>query len=138
VTTSPRDRRAAAPLLERSRDERGGIVTGWLLRLVLIVVALAFVVFEGAAVAINTIAVEDAAREVARAAAVAYRGGTFADADAAAEQAAVERGVELVDLIADRQEVTVWVRAEAGTLLVHELGPLARFTVRDATRTVEW
>lgn len=120
------------------RGEAGGIVTGWLLRLVAFVVVLAFVLFEGAAVAINAIAVEDAAREVARAAAVAYRGGTFADADAAAERTADERGVEYVDLVADREELTVWIRAEAGTLLIHDIGPLERFTVREATRTVEW
>lgn len=118
--------------------EAGGIVTGWLLRLVAFVVVLAFVLFEGAAVAINAVAVEDAAREVARAAAVAYRSGTFADADRAAEQTADERGVEYVDLVADHEELTVWIRSEAGTLLIHEVGPLERFTVREATRTVEW
>ena len=120
------------------RAETGGIVTGWLLRVALFVVALAFVIFESAAVAINAMTVEDAAREVARAAAVTYRGGSFAEADAAAERAAHERGVEYVDLVADRQEITVWVRAEAGTLLIHDVGPLERFTVREATRTVEW
>lgn len=121
-----------------SRDETGGIVTGWLFRLVAFVAIFAFVVFEAAAIAVNTVTVDDSAREVVRAAAIAYRTGTIEDARDAAMAAASDRGVDLVEVIVDGDELSAVVRSEASTIAAHRVPPLEDLTVRETTSTVAW
>jgi Flp pilus assembly protein TadG len=119
--------------------EAGGIVTGWLLRIVVVLLVLAAGVFEAGAVAVNTITVDDAAREVARVAALTYSGDRDLDAAFdAGTQAARERGVRLREVEVDGDRLSVTVESSAPTLLIHRLEPLAGFTVREATRTLDW
>lgn len=121
------------------QGETGGIVTGWLLRIVVFLLALAFVIFEGGAIAINSITAEDAAREVARAAATAYRGSSQIDAaESAGVAAARERNVRLVEITIDGDSLSVTVRSTARTLVLHEIDLFDRFTVRESVRMVEW
>lgn len=122
----------------RFADERGGIVTGWLVRLVIFVGIFAFVVFEIGAVAVNSVTVDDSVREVARAASIAYRTGTIEDARDAAVSASSDRGVELVEVVVDGDDLSVTVRGEAATIAAHRWSALEGFTVRETTTTVEW
>lgn len=116
----------------------GGIVTGWLLRLVATMAVLALVVFEIGAVVVASVAADDAAGEVARAATVTYRStGSLAEAEASGQTVADERSVELVSLEEDGTALVVMVERSAGTLLLHRFGPTEDLTTRSATRRVE-
>jgi hypothetical protein len=120
-------------------QQEGGIVTGWLFRIVLLLAVAAFLVFEIGAMAVNSIVAEDAARDIARGAATTYRGG--GDIDAAADAgvaAARERGVRFVEIRVDGDILSVTVESTASTLVAHEIGALESFVVREATRSVEW
>lgn len=122
-----------------SGGEAGGIVTGWLLRIVLFLAVLAFVIFEGGAIAVNSITAEDAAREVGRAAVTAYRGsGDIDAAESAGIAAARERGVRLVEITIDRNSLSVTVTSTARTLVLHEIEMFDRFTIREVERRAEW
>lgn len=120
-----------------ARREVGDIIAGWLLKLTVFLLVASFVVFEGGAVLVNAITTTDAAQQIARAAAVTYRESrTDSAARATAEEVADDKGVELVDLTVDGDELSVTVRDQASTLLVHEVAALERFLVREATSTV--
>jgi hypothetical protein len=122
-----------------SDGEAGGIVTGWLLRIVIFLAVLSFAIFEGGAIAVNSITAEDAAREVARVAATAYRSsGEIDAAESAGVAAARERSVRLVEITIDGDSLSVTVRSTARTLVLHEIEMFDRFTVREAERMVEW
>lgn len=116
----------------------GGIVTGWLLRLVATMAVLALVIFEIGAVVVASVDADSAAGEVARAATVAYRSsGSLAEAEAAAQAVADGRSVELVGLDEDGGALVVAVERAAETLLLHRLGIFEDLTHRTATRRVE-
>lgn len=117
--------------------EAGDIITGWLLRLTVFLLVASFVVFEAGAVLVNAITTTDAAQQVAHAAATTYRADRSTDAArSTAEEVAVEKGVELVDLAVERDVLSVTVRDRARTLIIHEVAALERFLVREATSTV--
>jgi hypothetical protein len=121
------------------QGEAGGIVTEWLLRIVLFLAALAFVIFEGGAIAVNSITAEDATREVARAAVTAYRGsGEIDAAESAGVAAARDRGVRLTEITIDGDSLSVTVRSTARTLVLHKVEMFDRFTIREVERMVEW
>ena len=116
----------------------GGIVTGWLLRLVATMAVLALVVFEIGAVVVASVDADGAAGEVARAATVAYRSsGSLTEAQASGQAVADGRSVELVSLDEDGGALVVVVERTAGTLLLHRFGVTEDLTRRTATRRVE-
>ncbi|MGH3441423.1 MAG: hypothetical protein ACRDUY_05155 [Nitriliruptorales bacterium] len=117
--------------------EAGDIIAGWLLRLTFFLLAASFVVFEAGAVLVNAITTTDAAQQIAHAAATAYRENAAASsAESTAEAVAAQKGVELVVVTVDRQELSVTVRDRAQTLLIHAVTALERFLVRESTSTV--
>ncbi len=120
--------------------EVGGIVTGWLLRLVVIMAVLGFVGYDVIATAINAVTVEDAAQEVARAARRVYQesGRRLQDARAAAADEARTQGVDLLDTRVEGQRISVTIRDQASTLFVHRVPRLRELTTRTATSTVTW
>ena len=116
----------------------GGIVTGWLLRLVATMAVLALVVFEVGAVVVASIDADDAAGEVARAATVAYRSsGSLVEAEASGQAVADQRSVELLRLEEDGTALVVEVERTAGTLLLHRFGVTEDLVTRTAARRVE-
>lgn len=124
--------------MSTSHGQAGGIVTGWLLQLMLWLAVLAVVVFEIGAVVVASVDADSAAGEVARAAVVAYRSsGSLADAETAAEAVADGRSVELMGLEEDGTTMTVEVGRDAGTLLLHRLALTEELTQRTASRDVQ-
>ncbi|MDP9023473.1 MAG: hypothetical protein M3N57_12415 [Actinomycetota bacterium] len=115
--------------------ETGGIVTGWLGQLVVIMAVLAFVGYEAVATGLNAVTVEDAAQEIARAAARAYAeaGRDRSAAADAAQQEAADRGAELVEFNIAEQTVTVVVRRTADTVVLDDIGWFDSLTTRTAT-----
>ena len=124
--------------MSTSHGQTGGIITGWLLRLMLWLAVLAVVVFEIGAVVVATVDADSAAGEVARAAVVAYRSsGSLADSETAAEVVAEGRSVELISLEEDGTTMTVEVGRAAGTLLLHRVALTEDLTQRSASRHVQ-
>lgn len=120
-----------------SDGEEGDIILGWLVRLVLGVSVAALVVFEGGALGFAHLSADDAAGEVARAGAVAYRAsGSLLDARTTAEEVATARHVELVAFERDGEELVVVVERAADTLVLQRIGALEGFVVRAGERRV--
>ncbi|SRR6056297_2704945 len=118
--------------------EAGGIVMGWLLRLVVTMGIISLVVFEIAAVVMAAVEADDAAGEVARASSVAYgASGSLEEAAAVAEQLAEDRDVALTSFEQDGAAVEVVVSTDAGTLLLHRLPGTEGLVTRSATRRFE-
>ena len=106
------------------RDERGGIVTGWLFKLVLSLAIVGVVAFEAGALVVAHVNADSAANEVATEAAfAAARGGNEQAAETAAKAEAARQGVQLigVSLSSDGRVVTVIVEKTAKTLLLHRV-----------------
>lgn len=123
----------------RAVAETGGIVTGWLFQLVVIMAVLAFIGYEVISIGLNAVNVEDSAQETARVAARAYREDQRIEAaEEAAEQHATLEGVTLVDVAIDDNELRVVVQDAADTLLVHRIGALDDIITRRGTSTVNW
>ncbi|MFO7777665.1 MAG: hypothetical protein R6V28_04865 [Nitriliruptoraceae bacterium] len=124
--------------MSAQRDQDGGIVTGWLLRLVATMAVLALVVFEVGALVVASVDADSAAGEIARAATVAYRSsGSVTEAQSSGQAVADERSVELVSLDEDGGGLVVEVERIAGTLLLHRFGITEDLTRRTGTRRVE-
>ncbi len=124
----------------RLRGEVGGIVTGWLVRLIAIMAVLGVVGYEVVTTAFNAVTIEDAAQEVARSARRAYqeRDHRLEEARAAAAHEAGSQGVELLDTRVEGSQISVTVRDQADTLFVHRITQLNGLTIRTATSTVTW
>ena len=120
-------------------DERGEIITGWLLRIVLTVAVLGLVVYEVLAVVVSTVALDDNAREVARAARDAYRvEQSLDDAVEAAQEVADLHDADVTALEEDGEELVISLGQQAPTLLVHRIGPLEDITRVTVTTRVAW
>ena len=120
-----------------SDGEEGDIILSWLVRLVLVVAVIALVVFEAGALGYAHLSADDAAGEVARTGAVAYRAsGSLMDARMTAEEVATERDVELVTFEQDGAELVVVVEREAGTLVLQRIGALEDLVTRAGERRV--
>lgn len=123
----------------RGTDETGGIITGWLFQLVVIMALLAVVGYEIITVAITAINLDDDAREVAIAARDAYRDRQDLRAAERSATAAAERiGAELVSVQADDTSVRVTVRTTADTLFIDRIGALDDVTERTADARAPW
>lgn len=120
-------------------DETGGIVTGWLVQLVVIMAVIAVVGYEVISVAITAINLDDQAREVAIEAREVYRDTKRLDrATERAETAAETRDIELVEVSADDDNVYVRVRDTAGTLIIHRISALDNVTHPTAQGRARW
>ncbi len=119
------------------RGEGGGIVTGWLLKLIVSIAILGLVVFEAGAIILAHVNADAAATEVAGAAATSVAsGGNAKAAEQAARAEAAAQHVTLVEfsLADDHKTVTVIVEKTAKTLLVHRLSWTKSWTVVHAVR----
>jgi hypothetical protein len=114
------------------KPERGGIVIGWLLKLVVSIAIVGLVAFEAGAVVVAHVTAESAATEVSNEAAfVVGRGGRVPDAEDAAKTEAAKQGVALIafSVSADREIVSVRVEKKAKTLILHRLSWTKSWTV---------
>lgn len=126
------DRRRSAAL------ERGGIVLGWLLKLIVSLAIVAVVVYEGGAVILAHVASDSAATDVSGEAALAYAHAHNADqAKAAATEKAKSEGASLVGFSVDtiHRTVTVTVEKEARTLFLRRLSFTRSWAIARTTRT---
>lgn len=120
-------------------DERAEIITGWLLRIVLTVAVLGLVIYEVLAVVVSTVALDDTAREVARAARDAYRvEQSVDDATEAAQTVAGVHDAEVTTIEEDGEDLVITLGRQAPTLLVHRIGPLEDVTQVSVTRRITW
>ena len=122
--------------------ERGGIVTGWLLKLVIWLAVAGFLLFEVGAMVVASVAADNAARAAATEAVDTYaHGHDFDAAQKAAITKAGEEGAEMVSFTADangaggQSRAVVVVRRHAKTLFLHRFSFLRRFTEPTASAT---
>jgi hypothetical protein len=125
-------------LASEARCEVGGIVTGWLIQLVVIMAVIGFVGHEVISVAVTSINLEDDARDVAVAARDAYGRGDLRAAQEAAQAAADELEVQLVDVEVGDDAVYATVTKQADTFVAHRIGPLEDLTAPTARGRVRW
>jgi hypothetical protein len=120
-------------------QEDGGIITGWLLQLVLILAVISVLVYEVVAIGVAAVSVDDSARDVARIARDVYRAErSLPAAHAAAEAATTAEATEVVALEEVNGELILTMSKRARTLLLHRVAPLEDKATTSTTRRVRW
>ncbi|MGH2721311.1 MAG: hypothetical protein ACRDJO_06870 [Actinomycetota bacterium] len=123
--------------LTPGRREAGFIVS-WLIRLVVVLVAAAVVLFEVAGVMIARVTAAETATKAAQEAGFAYtKNPDLQQARAAAGAVAVAEGTTLDSVVVDpaARTVTVTLHKPATTLLVHRIKQLSEYATATATET---
>lgn len=113
---------------------RGGIITGFLLRMVIVFALLGIAVYEAGAIIVAKVAVDGVSMDAAREAALEYgdSSGSTSKAKRACERLARTSGAECVRVRVDDGVVRVRVRKDASTLIVHRIGALRPHTEAEA------
>jgi hypothetical protein len=120
------------------RSARGGIVVGWLLKIVLGLAFFAFVAFETGAVVVAKVTADRVAINAADEAGQVYNStGSTTKAEDAAKRIAEQEGATVVDfrVLNDGRDVEVTVRKDASTLIIQRIGGLKHFARADSTHT---
>lgn len=122
------------------KTQTGGIVTGWLVKLVITLMLFGFIVFEGGAVVVAKVGVDGSADAAAREAAGVF--GTTKSQQNACDEAdakAVQGGARLVrcEVSQDGQFVTVTLERKAATFFIHNIGALKKFVTSRSTHTAK-
>ena len=120
-----------------SVNERGDIVIGWLLKLVISLAIVGLVAFEGGAILVAKVQADGVANDVATEAAIAYaQGSDFDAAERAAEAEATHAGVELVslDVASDGRSISVTILKKAKTLILQRIDSTKSWTEARSTR----
>ncbi len=120
-------------------DETGGIVTGWLLQLLIAMAIVGVLGFEVITMVVTSVNLDDHARDVAIAARDAYRSDhDLRAAEAAAQTAAEVTEVTLLSVEADDTYVSITVQTTADTLFVHRIGALDGLTHPTSDARAPW
>jgi hypothetical protein len=117
--------------------ERGGIITGWLLKLVISLAIFGLVAFEAGAIVVAKVTIEDIAGDAVAAAAHEYSTTKNQDeAEKAARDVAESKGavLEAFSVIEDGKAVVVTLSKPAKTLFVHRIGVIDGWAVARSTR----
>jgi hypothetical protein len=117
-------------------NERGGIISGFLVKLVIVLGLFAFVAFEFGAIVVAKVQVDGIAVNAAQEAASQYgKDQNLNHAKAAAKQIATESGAELVSLVVspDGALVTVTIRKIAHTFILQHIKKFASWRVATST-----
>jgi hypothetical protein len=123
----------------RVHQQQGGIITGWLFQLVMILAVISLIVYEVVAIGVATVSADDAARDGAHAAGAAYRSErSLTSAREAAEGAVSSDAAEIVSLTEVDGELVITLRMRARTLLVHRIGALEGLATPSTTRRIRW
>jgi len=110
------------------------VILSGLLRTVAVLLVGGLVLFDGGAVAINHIQLEETARVAARAGAGALAGeGSHAVREAVVERLEQETGMTLADLTIERGQVAVTVARPAAVLVLDRVRPLASYAQGSAS-----
>lgn len=123
----------------RFAEERGDIISNWLVQLLVIMVVLGVLGFEGVSVLMANLSLDEDGREVAAAARSAYRDDrSVEDAIDAGRATAEERGIEVLSVLEVEEplEVVFELERTANTLFLHRIGPLEGITVARTDRRV--
>ena len=118
-------------------NERGGIVIGWLLKLVISIAIAGLVAFEGGAIVVAKVQADGTANDVANEAATVYARGANADAaEKAALAEANHAGVKLTafSVASDGRSISVTVQKKARTLFLHRIESTRSWTEARSTR----
>ena len=118
-------------------DERGGIVTGWLVKLVVSLALVGVLAFEAGAVIVARVTVDTVAGDAAGEAALVYgRSADLDEARAVASEYVSTHGGTLVDFRVgeDGRAVFVTVSKNAKTLFLHRIGATDSWAVARSTR----
>lgn len=122
------------------RLEHGGIVIGWLLRVIVSIALFGVLVFEAGAVIVANVDADSAARNAALEAVHTYDDAkNYKAAKKDAEEVAKQEGAVVVafdantDGVGGQARVTVTVEKQAATLFIHKIGFLKRFRSARAT-----
>ncbi len=118
------------------RDERGDIMLRGLVKLVVFILALALVVHEAVAIAVNHVQLDDIGRDaVLSGAAVPSGQRTPAHVERAVLASLDEHeGARLEAFAADREAVRVTVGRTANVLVLDRLGPLSSWSENSVTK----
>ncbi|MHB8510792.1 MAG: hypothetical protein ACYDCC_01320 [Actinomycetota bacterium] len=119
-------------------SQRGGIITSWLLKLVIFLAILGVLAFEVGAVVVATVNVDSVADAAATEAATTFGNTHNVDeARAAAAEKCKEGGASLISfsVSSDQRVVTVTAQKTAKTLFIQKIGFLRRFVVSKATHS---
>lgn len=118
-------------------NERGGIVTGFLLKTLIGLAVTLAVVYEGGAIIFSKVQADSISIECAEKAAEEFgRSGSTTKATEVAEGVALRRGATLVSIeVGDDDRVLATVTVRAKTLFVHKISSLRRHTVATSTNS---
>lgn len=120
-------------------DQRGDIIGSWLLQLVVFLAVVAFVAYEAISVFVTNVGLEDAAREVARAARDEYRtSGSLERAMRTAEGSADLRDAQVTALAVEGNELVVGLERQAPTVVIHRVGPLEDLVTANTSSRISW
>ncbi|MGH2785789.1 MAG: hypothetical protein ACRDJ1_11045 [Actinomycetota bacterium] len=119
------------------RDERGGIVTGWLVKLVISLAIFGLVAFEAGAIVVAKVTIESVAGDVLSEAREVY--GMAEDAEQAekAARAVAEQNdavLEKFEIVENGDAIVVTVSKKAKTVLVHRIGFAEDWAIARSTR----
>ena len=104
--------------------EDGGIITSWLLQVVVVLALFGVIAHDAIAILVTASSLDGAGLEVARAARDEYRSsGSIEDSTTAAELTAAVLDAEVDDLDVDGDGVVVELRRWAPTLVAHRIWP---------------
>jgi hypothetical protein len=119
--------------------ETGGIITGWLLQLLLILAVVSLLVHEVVAIGVATVTLDETTRAATSVAVASYRTDrSLVAAREAAEASAAEGTAEVVSLEERDGALVVTLAKRARTLLLHRVAPLEDLATATATRRAGW
>jgi len=118
------------------RSARGGIVLGWIFKIIVLLAILGVASFETGAIIVSKVTADRVAIDAAQEAGRVYAGSRDIDkATEAAKQIAAKDGVTVIDVhpIAQGKYIQVTVSKKASTFLVQHIGFLRRFATAKST-----
>ncbi|HEX9887983.1 MAG TPA: hypothetical protein VGA69_00775 [Nitriliruptorales bacterium] len=126
--------------MRTTRDDTGGIITGWLMQMIVFIAILGLILYEVGSVGITAVSMDDTARDVASAAALNYRETKdLAEATEAGTVRAQSLEVEITeDLVVDEGDIVVTISKQAPTLIIHKIGFLEDLTRPSVTGRAPW
>jgi hypothetical protein len=119
------------------RDERGGIITGWLLKLVVSLAIVGVVLFEAGAVIVARVNVDSIASDAAGEAALEYaKAPNATQAEKVARDFVERRDATLVafSVSPDGKVITLTVEKIAKTLIIQRFAATRKWTVARSTK----
>ncbi len=122
------------------RGARGGIVLGWLFKIIVMIALIGVVAFETGAVVVSKVTADrvaiDAADEAGR---VFFTTGSSTKAEDAAKEISAKDHADVIEfrVVNAGKEVEVTVRKRASTFVIQHIGPLKKFAVAESTHLGE-